>query len=68
MSKDLDRLKHLVVKMQVRYGERDPDVQQLVADVEALEAYEAKGRRASGMQPFPQQWDRRMRLGDGARI
>lgn len=66
MSKDLDRLKHLVVKMQVRYGESDPDVQQLVADVEALEAYEAKGRHAFDTQALPQQWDRRMRLGDGA--
>jgi hypothetical protein len=68
MSKDLDRLKHLVVKMQVRYGESDPDVQQLVADVEALEAYEAKGRHAFDTQSLPQQWDRRMRLGDGARV
>jgi hypothetical protein len=67
MSKDLDRLKHLVVKMQVRYGESDPDVQQLVADVEALEAYEAKEHRAYDAKPLPQQWDRRMRLGDGAR-
>jgi len=67
MSKDLDRLKHLVVKMQVRYGEQDPDVLQLVADVQALEAQEAKARRALDPQPLPRQWDRRMRLGDGAR-
>jgi hypothetical protein len=67
MSKDLDRLKHLVVKMQVRYGEHDPDVLQLLADVQALEAYEAKGRSALESQPLPQQWDRRMRRGDGAR-
>ncbi len=29
--------------------------------------YETKGRRAFDTQPLPQQWDRRMRLGDGAR-
>jgi hypothetical protein len=56
MSKELDRLRHLVVKMQVRYGETDPDVRQLVEDVNALEVHEARERQvfhARGMPRSP---------------
>ncbi|MDM0107005.1 hypothetical protein QTH97_18815 [Variovorax sp. J22R24] len=66
MSKELDRLKHLVVKMQGRYGEGDPDVQQLIEDVNALETLEARERRASAERAGPPQWLRAARWGDGA--
>lgn len=66
MSKELDRLKHLVVKMQVRYGEADPDVKQLVEDVNALEAYEAKERRTSHAKGTSQRRGRSARLAQGA--
>ena len=66
MSKELDRLKHLVVKMQVRYGEGEPDVQRLVEDVNALELHEARERRASQAQALPRQWGNDVNSGDGA--
>ncbi|MGJ7506719.1 hypothetical protein [Variovorax sp. GT1P44] len=58
MSKELDRLRHLVAKMQVRYGESDPDVQQLVEDVNALEVHEARERRTFQAQEATRRWDR----------
>ncbi|MDM0078468.1 hypothetical protein QTH90_28955 [Variovorax sp. J2P1-59] len=66
MSKELDRLKHLVAKMQVRYGEIDPDVQQLVEDVNALEQHEAREHRAFENQASPPLGSREQRSGIGA--
>jgi hypothetical protein len=66
MSKDQARLQHLLVRMQARYGEHDPDVLQLRDAVQRLERDESRVRGTLRYSDTPLFCNRAARLAHGS--